>query len=189
MNRIRELRSTSFKRYTSIRFLYLSDNSIQSIDPATFEPLSSLETLDLTLNSLMTIPTFILNLPSLRKLYMSENTLTNLNSDLAAMEKPIKAPLAFLNISLCRLTELPDFGPIPTLEYLNVSQNEFKHFNPGQLTGFCGLKTLDISMSLNSMDSKCVYRDIYTFFVEMDLNLISDAYSLESDGNNIGIKL
>lgn len=76
VNRIRMLRNNSFTTYSTLRFLYLNDNSITIIEPATFEPLESLEVLDLSLNAIRDLPAL---LPStLRRLYINDNPLVSM---------------------------------------------------------------------------------------------------------------
>lgn len=43
VNRIRKLTQGSFQRYTDVKFLLLYENMILSVEPGTFEPLTSLQ--------------------------------------------------------------------------------------------------------------------------------------------------
>lgn len=73
VNRIRILKNNSFTTYTSLKFLYLNDNSITIIETGAFIPLEELEVLDLSLNAIRDLPAMM---PStLRKIYISENPL------------------------------------------------------------------------------------------------------------------
>lgn len=60
-NRIRELERASFEKYTDIRYLYLFENMIQTVEPGTFAQLTSLEAIDLSSNALTTIPLELLD--------------------------------------------------------------------------------------------------------------------------------
>lgn len=75
MNRITRLSKKTFSRYTDIKLLYLFDNTIHYIEPGTFEKLTDLEAIDLSINSLATISIDLLNLPRLRNLYYNDNLL------------------------------------------------------------------------------------------------------------------
>ncbi|XP_058119668.1 toll-like receptor 4 [Anopheles coustani] len=144
-NRIRDLNVQSFARYESVKYLYLFENMIQNIEEGTFSELSNLEAIDLSFNALKSIPLEIFNLPSLRNLYVGHNVLHDLEVDLKALEKPIKAPLQVLSIPDCRLQRLPDFGILPDLWQLNISSNPMKELTLNQLSPMCNLKMVDLN--------------------------------------------
>ena len=73
-----------------------------------------MQEIDLSNNALMTIPLEILHLPSLRNLYVDSNELRDLENDLEALDKPIRAPLEYLNVADCGLQDLPDMGILPS---------------------------------------------------------------------------
>ncbi|XP_043066845.1 leucine-rich repeat-containing protein 4C [Drosophila bipectinata] len=142
-NRIRKLKSSSFQKYTDIKFLMLYENMILSVEPGTFEPLTALQEIDLSSNGLTTIPLELFQLPRLRNLYIDSNELTSL--DLRGLEKPIRAPLEYLNIANCELKELPDFGIMPKLWQLNASRNPLDNFQVDSLANFCHLQVIDLT--------------------------------------------
>ncbi|KAH8263954.1 hypothetical protein KR038_010328 [Drosophila bunnanda] len=164
-NRIRKLKSGSFQKYTDIKFLMLYENMILSVEPGTFEPLTSLQEIDLSNNGLTTIPLELFQLPRLRNLYIDSNELVSL--DLQALEKPIRAPLEYLNIANCELKELPDLGIMPSkrkLKYLtfweflkhnifasaelwqlNASMNPLQDFKIDSLANLCHLRVIDLT--------------------------------------------
>ncbi|KAH8290221.1 hypothetical protein KR054_001104 [Drosophila jambulina] len=142
-NRIRKLKSSSFQKYTDIKFLMLYENMILSVEPGTFEPLTSLQEVDLSNNGLTTIPLELFQLPRLRNLYIDSNELVSL--DLQALEKPIRAPLEYLNIANCELKELPDLGILPKLWQLNASMNPLQDFQIDSLANLCHLRVIDLT--------------------------------------------
>lgn len=134
-NRIRKLTQGSFQRYTDVKFLLLYENLILSVEPGAFAPLTSLQVscdsswncsisrltarfflqeVDLSSNGLTTIPGELLQLPRLRNLYMDSNMLRNMHEELQQLEKPIRAPLEYLNVANCELNDIPDLGPLPS---------------------------------------------------------------------------
>ncbi|BFG05759.1 asporin [Drosophila madeirensis] len=142
-NRIRKLKSGSFQRYTDIRFLMLYENMILSVEPGTFEPLTSLQEVDLSNNGLTTIPMELFTLPKLRNLYIDSNELTHLG--LETLQKPIAAPLEYLNVANCELQDLPDLGVLPKLWQLNASMNPLTNFHIDSLANLCHLRVIDLA--------------------------------------------
>lgn len=169
-NYMKELVNDSFQQYSGLRFLYLNNNKIQIIEPLAFVPLTYLETLDLTFNSLTTIPSEILNLPSLRKLYLSQNFLTSLDADLAKLERPIKAPLTYLNLAECKLKHMPDLGILSQLESLNVSHNQFSALEPVEFAKLCKLGDLDLTDTIFSI-KMCDLKPVFKWFANTSVNV------------------
>ncbi|XP_034478800.1 leucine-rich repeat-containing protein 4B [Drosophila innubila] len=144
-NRIRKLKSSSFQRYSDIKFLLLYDNMILSVEPGTFEPLTALQEVDLSNNGLTTIPMELFQLPKLRNLYIDSNDLRNLHHDLQLLETPIGAPLEYLNVANCELHDIPDLGILPNLWQLNASLNPLSNFNVDKLGNLCHLRVIDLT--------------------------------------------
>ncbi|EDW74655.1 uncharacterized protein Dwil_GK15793 [Drosophila willistoni] len=142
-NRIRKLKSGSFSKYTDVKFLMLYENMILSVEPGTFAPLTSLQEVDLSNNGLTTIPMELFQLPRLRNLYIDSNELRSL--DLELLEKPIQAPLEYLNVANCELQDIPDLGILPKLWQLNASMNPLHNFNIDRLANFCHLSVIDLT--------------------------------------------
>lgn len=177
-NRLRELKNTTFTRYSNLKFLYLGDNKIQIIEPLAMEPLTSLEVLDLSLNAIISIPEMVFNMPSLRKLYVQENYLTRLNADLEVMKKPFTAPLNFIHMANCKLDEFPDLGILPDLQHLNVSGNTFRSLEPSNLAKLCGLKILDFTGSFEFSNRVCVNKPLIDWFVYYEIQIVPELYSV-----------
>lgn len=144
-NRIRDLNTRSFARYTDIKYLYLFENMIQNIEEGTFSELVNLEALDLSNNALYTIPLELFHLPLLRNLYVSYNNLAKLEEDLLRLEKPIRAPLQILSLAECWLKRLPNFGILPDLWQLNISSNPMTELTIDQFSPLCNLRSLDLN--------------------------------------------
>jgi len=106
----------------------------------------------------------LFQLPRLRNLYIDSNELTSLN--LQALEKPIRAPLEYLNVAGCELQELPDLGILPSkqryvdiwnlsniehfsseLWQLNASMNPLQNFRIDSLANMCHLQVIDLTKS------------------------------------------
>ncbi|XP_037824097.1 leucine-rich repeat-containing protein 4B-like [Lucilia sericata] len=144
-NRIKKLKRSSFQPYTSVKYLLLYENMIQSVEPGTFSHLTSLQEIDLSNNALMTIPLELLQLPSLRNLYIDSNELTFLERDLEALETPIKAPLEYLNVADCGLQDIPDLGILPKLWHINASMNPLMDLSIDRFANLCNLKSIDLT--------------------------------------------
>ncbi|XP_061396532.1 leucine-rich repeat-containing protein 40 [Musca vetustissima] len=144
-NRIKKLKRSSFQPYKSIKYLLLYDNMIQSVEPGTFSHLTSLQEIDLSNNGLLTIPLELLQLPSLRNLYIDSNELIHLERDLEALDRPIKAPLEYLNVADCGLQDIPDLGILPKLWHINASMNPLMDLSIDRFANMCNLKSIDLT--------------------------------------------
>ena len=123
--------------------MYIFENMIQSIEQDTFAELTSLEAIDLSNNALTTIPNELFKIRTLRNLYVAGNNLVMLSSDLKTIEKPIPAPIQVLSIADCRLRFMPDFGILPELWQLNISNNPLVDIGVEHFAPCCNLKKLD----------------------------------------------
>nr|XP_013119078.1 unnamed protein product [Stomoxys calcitrans] len=146
-NRIRKLKRSSFQPYRSVKFLLLYDNLIQTVEPGTFSDLKSLQEIDLSNNGLLTIPMELLQLPSLRNLYIDSNELINMERDLEALETPIRAPLEYINVADCGLQDIPNFGILPKLWHINASMNPLMDLSIERFANWCNLKSIDLTQS------------------------------------------
>lgn len=140
-NRIRELRNDTLARYTSLRFLYLQDNFVQSIAERAFEPTYYLEVLDISKNGLTELPSTIFQLQSLRNLYLSDNKL----ADAVFNVSNVCSPLQWLHVSSNRLTRLPQLGHMSTVTVLNVSRNYIERITTEDIAPLCSLQVLDLT--------------------------------------------
>lgn len=140
MNRLRELKSNSFRKYTSLKKLYLNDNMIMSIHSSTFEKLTSLQSLDLSMNVLFEVPTQLFHMSSLEELFLGQNPRLDIFG-LINNSVPISAPIKYLDISYSpMLTHLPEFGTFMDLVHLNVSGNSLKDLTMSSFIGLCNLR-------------------------------------------------
>ncbi|XP_049862857.1 amphoterin-induced protein 3-like [Schistocerca gregaria] len=143
-NKIRELTTNSLSKYSSLRFLYLGDNTIYLADDGVFSPLSSLEVLDLSLNVFRRIPFDVLRLPVLRKLDFSQNGILLDDPDVYK-GAPVSNSLKVLSLAKNKLKEFPPLWMVPQLEYLNVSGNELRSIKITDIAPMCRLKEIDAS--------------------------------------------
>lgn len=118
---------------------------IQTIDENTFIDLTQLEAIDLSHNALRIVPMELFQLPHLRNLYLNNNNLYDMNKNLEALIKPIKAPLQILSVANCNLNEVPSLGILPDLYFLNISSNPLKDIKSQNFSPFCNLKTIDLN--------------------------------------------
>lgn len=149
VNRVRVLTNDSLAPYTNLAYLYLRDNFIQEIQEAAFDNLRYLKMLDLSTNGCDTLPKSLFRLPYLQNLYLSKNRL----GDELFERVDVKSPLILLQLSKNRLGRIPSLGPIPTLTYLNVSENNIGSVSPEDLAPFCSLKKLDLSKNPIKFDA------------------------------------
>ncbi|XP_030756095.1 toll-like receptor 2 type-1 [Sitophilus oryzae] len=145
-NRIRKISRSDFQKHPHIKYLYLADNLITNIEENTFEDLDKLETLDLSLNALGKLPPTIFKLPSLKTLYLSQNTNLNLSESIQDAS-PISSPITKLDVSLITSEnepkDFPDFGEMIYLAKLNITGNQFNYIVPKHFAGLCNLQILD----------------------------------------------
>ncbi|XP_043264462.1 transforming growth factor beta activator LRRC32 [Colletes gigas] len=154
VNRVRELTNNSLAPYKNLAYLDLSDNFLQNIQQGAFDNLRYLEVLDLSKSGCDDLPSSLFQLPYLRKVFLYHNKLT----DNLFRHTDVKSPLNFLQLSKNRLCRIPQMGPLPTLEHLNVSENFIGSVTPEDLAPFCILKVLDLSknpIKFNATNCEC----------------------------------
>lgn len=155
-NRIRKMSRSDLSKFKYLKLLYLNDNFFDNLQNDTFEDLTDLVSLDLSQNNIKRIPSSVFNLPSLDKLYLRQNFQLNMPASLESV-KPIRSPLSTIDISSTTdedsVSEFPDFGPMPFLTTLNISENRFQLIVPRHLAGLCNLqKLININVSYNYAD-------------------------------------
>lgn len=107
-NRIRDLSKESFRKYTDLRYLYLHENMIQTVEIGTFTQLNYLEVLDLSSNALTTLPLELFHLSTLRTLYAADNNLFQLAGHLEVHISLFVDVCTFQHL-LVRIVHLPIF--------------------------------------------------------------------------------
>ena len=136
---------------------------IKKIEPGSFSMLTSLETLDLSDNSLREVPADVFHLPNLRKLYLADNDIGN--DGFLTILKPVRAPLEYLNIANTEIELIPDFGILPYLSHLNLSHNHLESISPEQFAPFCQITFVDLNET-GVGDCECHKSN---FFIEKEL--------------------
>lgn len=128
-----------------MQILYLQDNFISSIDDDAFAEQKDLHTLDLSLNAISKIPPMIVQLPSLKSLYLGQNGNINIVEVIEQTENITKS-LIHLDISYTMTDEpheLPDLGILPFFTKYNISGNKLFSINTKHFAGLCSLKSID----------------------------------------------
>jgi Leucine-rich repeat (LRR) protein len=115
---------------------------ILNIENGTFDPLQGLEVIRLSHNGLDRIPSEILQLPNIRKIFLDNNRLVS-GGGFGGV--PASETLESLNLAYCYLQELPRLEGYLNLQELNVSGNNLKRILPQQLAPMCQLHWLDLS--------------------------------------------
>lgn len=164
-NKLQELHADTLSSYSSIKFLYLADNHIYLIDEDALTPLSALQSLDLSNNVILELPNSIFQLPSLRKLYFRGNPILHKSFNELTIVRPIKAPLELLDISDCKIKELPSWGYLPQLLFYNISHNPLTSLNTDHFATMCNLEKVDITESINNI-KLCSIRSTILWFQE-----------------------
>ncbi|KAI5635608.1 leucine rich repeat domain-containing protein [Phthorimaea operculella] len=179
-NKLQEIGEHTLSSYTSLKYLYLSDNTIFNIHENAFDYLTGLISLDLSKNVIMSVPSKLLQLPSLRKLYLGGNPLLGQMSSLdkLAENKDIAAPLELLDISNCKLDHLPEWGLLPQLLLYNVSNNPLRKLEAKHFAVMCNLGKVDLTKSIDVMPL-CRLRPAISWFQDkrIFLQLDADGYS------------
>ncbi|KAF2891609.1 hypothetical protein ILUMI_14564 [Ignelater luminosus] len=121
--------------------LYLSDNMIIKLENSTFQDMDKLISLDLSINGLSKLPPVIFHLPSLKRLYLSQNQNINI-VETVEEASPITSPLESLDIGFNDLETLPNLGIMPYLLLYNISGNNLDNMEIKDVAGLCNLKTL-----------------------------------------------
>lgn len=155
------------------------------VEAGTFSELTLLETLDLSNNGLVAVPSEIFTLPYLRKLYLADNELRN--EGFANIMKPVKAPLVYLNLASTEIGRIPDFGVLPELLHLNLSMNVLKKLTPQQFAPLCQIKQVDLN---GTKVGACQCLQI-NFFMERELKRlpILECEVAKSEFNKIVVTL
>lgn len=155
LNRISKITKKNMERFSRLKYLYLSDNKIMTIDPDAFDSNTDLQVLDLSLNTFTTLPKTIFQLPSLRKLYLSEDEWLDI---VKAVDdaKPITSPLESIDISAIDMETLPDLGVMPHLLKYNLSNipSEVK-VSTRHFAGLCNLRFLENVKLRATFDDPC----------------------------------
>ncbi|KAJ8923863.1 hypothetical protein NQ315_010445 [Exocentrus adspersus] len=157
-NRIRKVSRSDLSQFSYLKILYLKDNLLVTLQNDTFADLDSLRVLDLSQNSIKVLPSSIFTLPSLKKLYLSQNSELNWADSLENV-KPVLSPISSIDISNIsdemNVIDFPDFGPMPYLQFLNISENKYKVLTPRHFAGLCSVKVLiNINVS-NNFENSC----------------------------------
>lgn len=132
-NAINDIGLNAFKGLEYIQFIDLSGNHLYKLDPATFENNPSLEHLILSRNPLRSIPS--------QRPFLISNSLQN------------------LEISHCRFSYFPpeSFAQLPSLNYLNISNNDILMVHENLLNILTNLKQLDISNNVIKCDASSTF--------------------------------
>lgn len=171
-NRITELHENSFSPYGSLAFLYLDKNFISELGDSV-KNLPYLQVLDVSKNvHLKTLPPALFELPYLRKLYLTKNSLKD-----DTFEVEISSPLEYLEVAENQLTKIPSIGPQTKLTYLNLSENHIEHISVEDISLFCSLKTLDLTKNpIKFSSSSCDCHHFNSWIKKHNINVTPHYY-------------
>ena len=122
-----------------VKKLRLARNEFTSLPLEMGSYLKHCTELDLQWNKIREIPQCLLELPNINELNLSHNDLIDIPD---VLEWP--ASLSALDLSYNRLSDLPNSAVAPTLQNLNISNNQFRTV-PQCVCSFVSLTTLNIS--------------------------------------------
>lgn len=161
-NRIARLNASSLATLRKLKFLVLSYNKIDYLEPGVFSP--GLERLVLSKNNLSTLNGAIRNLGSLEWLFAGSNQIKTVAGELDGLFS-----LKLLNLDNNKLTSLEGsftslrslqtlslrsnwiehigdaFAPLTHLRHLNLSKNHLSTLEPQAFANLTQLQTLDLS--------------------------------------------
>lgn len=186
MNRIRKVTKDDLAIYPNIEMLYLSDNMLSKVDEGVLKDLTSLKTLDVSMNPLTSLPVIIFHLPSLKNLYLSQ--MVNMNIvEVIENAKPITSPLQHLDVSASELESFPSLGIVPTLSKLNVSgNNEYPiTLNFENIAGLCNLKIFDTSNTTVRFTDECDCWNINQWLYKRDVRFTPFRCNVHEKGKKI----
>lgn len=152
-NLIKTLLPSSFQQTHKLQYLYLKTNLIAEIHKNSFAHLHSLEFLDLSDNKMKFVPQEIFNLPKLKILAMTHNSLETF--DFSIIKTPILAPLESLDLGYNAMQNIPKLGLLPHLKFLKLANNNFSNAKPSDFRSFCNLSRFDISYSFRNKCNWC----------------------------------
>ncbi|XP_047019591.1 leucine-rich repeat transmembrane neuronal protein 1-like [Helicoverpa zea] len=175
-NKLQELTEEMMSGYTSIKFLYLADNHIYNIEETALSRFTNLQTLDLSNNVILELPNSIFQLPSLRKLYFRSNPIFHKAIEPLVIERPIKAPLELLDVSDCKIKNLPDWGYLPQLRFYNISHNPLAALSVDHFARMCNLVNVDLTDSIGTI-KLCSMRPAVLWLKEKRVSFLLADYS------------
>lgn len=132
------------------------------------EDKDELQSLDLSLNALSTLPSVIFQLPSLKRLYLSQNLNANI-AELIDKVKPISSPLELLDLSFNEIETLPDLGVMPHLIAYNISGNDVSNPEVRHFSGLCKLKFLYNSNFTSYFDDPCQCWNVQRWLIDRNV--------------------
>ncbi|XP_063241829.1 toll-like receptor Tollo [Bacillus rossius redtenbacheri] len=158
----------------NLRVLDASNNSIDSLHPATFSGLSRLQRLNLQGNVLSFLADRALEgLTALVELRLADNRLSNLPPELFADTRDIKE--VYLQNNSINVLAPGLFNDLSQLVVLDLSRNELtaEWVNTATFTGLVRLVVLDLSHNRIARLETSVFRDLYSMqILRLDNNLI-----------------
>ena len=167
-----------------MKYLYLSENMILEIEKEAFDGQTSLEVLDLSSNVLKTIPETIFHLPSLTRLYLSQNEHTNVVEEIEKNNE-ITSPLVYFDISYNNLLTLPNLGVLRTLVKYNISGNDGIKLKIQDFAGICNLNILVNDKLTATFDDECDCVNTERWFKER--SVIFTSFKCTAKGKKIYI--
>jgi Leucine-rich repeat (LRR) protein len=146
-NKLITLKKSSFSGLPELEMLYISNNSISSIEPMSFSNNKKLNYMDISNNKLKSIcKTMFVGLIKLEKLYLNENEITEIEGNTFEDNRDLKE----ISLDLNGLSELRFLNCLTSLGSLSIQQNYKQTVLKNQ--SFSGLtKLLTLKLGFNSI--------------------------------------
>lgn len=166
----------------NLNAVVLSNNSIKSLEPSTFQRLTKLKTLDVSRNRLRIAPTGTFEpLRSLVYLNLSRNLIERLDN--AFFSALIHLEVLDLSGNSIRFLAFDTFQALARLSSLNVSNNRIPVLQADMFSGLHSLATLSINgNSINSIEARTFRHVVNLGVLSLSHNSISRIDPLAFDG-------
>ncbi|XP_071086978.1 leucine-rich repeat-containing protein 24-like [Haliotis cracherodii] len=151
-NKLTQLSSGVFNKYTSLERLYLRNNQISKLDNETFSKLIRLKNLDLSSNHFARVPVEALNLPELSLLSLQGNRLTRIENRAFAGLQVLK--ILHLNGNHINSIQTDAFEGLQYLQILELQNNALQDLPEGVLR-HCSSNLLTLRLYYNPWFCDC----------------------------------
>ncbi|XP_067125165.1 toll-like receptor 13 isoform X1 [Centruroides vittatus] len=141
-----------FDSLHNLTLLDLRRSSVSTVAPSAFRVFTQLKTLNLSANNLLTVPSTVLRMETLRELDMSYNGYKNEIFDVKEIKFDIMVSLQAMDLSNNNIIELKShtFVGLGELKYLALKNAQLETIEPYSFSGLHSLLHLDLSTNFLS---------------------------------------